>query len=157
MPSTLSRAATKCISDVPGLVKHTFTPPPTNVRTRLSAPFMLAIPSHDLLCSLDALVDLDTVSGVFGHIEPTCAVNPHRDWAPEAFLGLKVGRVLALGGHIWAGLDELLSPLGEGGVAGQRGHVHAVRPQDLHPFVPPVRDDDVPGTIDADPRWPAEL
>src|SRR6202049_1217688 len=40
MPSTRSRAATKCISEVPGLAKHTSTPPPTRVRTRLSAPFI---------------------------------------------------------------------------------------------------------------------
>src|SRR5262249_19783000 len=40
MPSTLSRAATKCISEVPGLVKLTSTPQATRVRTRLSAPFM---------------------------------------------------------------------------------------------------------------------
>src|SRR5262249_5817408 len=42
MPSTLSSAATKCISDVPGLVKQTFTPPATSVRARLSAPFIRA-------------------------------------------------------------------------------------------------------------------
>src|SRR5436190_13027993 len=41
MPSTRSRAATKCISEVPGLAKQTSTPPATKVRTRLSAPFML--------------------------------------------------------------------------------------------------------------------
>src|SRR5271166_6336007 len=40
MPSTLSSAATKCISDVPGLPKQTSTPDPTSVRNRLSAPFM---------------------------------------------------------------------------------------------------------------------
>ena len=40
MPGTLSSAATKCISEVPGLVKHTFTPPASKVRTRLSAPFI---------------------------------------------------------------------------------------------------------------------
>src|SRR4029079_9110452 len=40
MPSTRSSAATKCISDVPGLAKQTSTPPPTSVRTRLSAPFI---------------------------------------------------------------------------------------------------------------------
>src|SRR5689334_1213906 len=39
MPSTRSSAATKCISEVPGLAKHSSTPPPTSVRTRLSAPF----------------------------------------------------------------------------------------------------------------------
>src|SRR5262249_18212903 len=42
IPSTLSSAATKCISDVPGFVKHTLTPPATSVRARLSAPFILA-------------------------------------------------------------------------------------------------------------------
>src|SRR5881394_1575101 len=41
MPSTRSSAATKCISDVPGLEKQTSTPPPTSVRTRLSAPFIV--------------------------------------------------------------------------------------------------------------------
>src|SRR5262249_48206173 len=40
MPSTRSSAATKCISEVPGLAKHTSTPPATRVRTRLSAPFI---------------------------------------------------------------------------------------------------------------------
>src|SRR5258708_5721966 len=40
MPSTRSSAVTKCISDVPGLVKQTFTPPARRVRTRLSAPFI---------------------------------------------------------------------------------------------------------------------
>src|SRR5262245_48908168 len=40
MPSTRSSAATKCISEVPGLVKQTSTPPATKVRTRLSAPFI---------------------------------------------------------------------------------------------------------------------
>src|SRR5213078_2506071 len=44
MPSTRSSAATKCISEVPGLVKQTSTPPATNVRTRLSAPFMVSLP-----------------------------------------------------------------------------------------------------------------
>src|SRR3954465_15795936 len=41
MPSTRSSAATKCISEVPGLLKQTSTPPATNVRTRLSAPFIV--------------------------------------------------------------------------------------------------------------------
>src|SRR3954447_1315335 len=41
MPSTRSSAATKCISEVPGLAKQTSTPPLTSVRTRLSAPFIV--------------------------------------------------------------------------------------------------------------------
>src|ERR1043166_1380217 len=45
MPSTRSSAATKCISEVPGLAKHTLTPPPTSVRTRLSAPFIASLRS----------------------------------------------------------------------------------------------------------------
>src|SRR5204863_6627585 len=44
MPSTRSSAATKCISEVPGLAKHTLTPPPTSVRTKLSAPFIATSP-----------------------------------------------------------------------------------------------------------------
>jgi hypothetical protein len=44
MPGTRSSAATKCISDVPGLVKQTSTPPLTIVRTRLSAPFIPKLP-----------------------------------------------------------------------------------------------------------------
>src|SRR5688500_11942478 len=48
MPSTLSSAATKCISEVPGLVKQTFTPFATSVRTRLCAPFMDGTP-HELI------------------------------------------------------------------------------------------------------------
>src|SRR3954454_4859236 len=51
MPGTRSSAATKCISEVPGLVKQTSTPPLTIVRTRLSAPFIPRLPqpaiSHD--------------------------------------------------------------------------------------------------------------
>src|ERR1700680_693496 len=53
MPSTLSSAATKCISDVPGLPKQTSTPDPTNVRNRLSAPFMP--PPRLLLTALAAM------------------------------------------------------------------------------------------------------
>src|SRR6185437_16344220 len=56
MPSTRSSAATKCISDVPGLAKQTVTPPETKVRTRLSAPFMAALPF--LLLSLIARLGL---------------------------------------------------------------------------------------------------
>src|SRR5438270_2931359 len=37
---TESRAATKCISEVPGLVKQVVTPASTSVRIRASAPFM---------------------------------------------------------------------------------------------------------------------
>src|ERR1700754_731925 len=44
MPSTRSSAATKCISEVPGLLKQTSTPPATRVRTRLSAPFIRSTP-----------------------------------------------------------------------------------------------------------------
>src|SRR5258708_12319870 len=44
MPSTRSSAATKCISEVPGLAKQTSTPPATRVRTRLSAPFIVPLP-----------------------------------------------------------------------------------------------------------------
>src|SRR3954470_5563814 len=44
MPSTRSSAATKCISEVPGLAKQTSTPPLTSVRTRLSAPFIVPLP-----------------------------------------------------------------------------------------------------------------
>src|SRR5438874_5766494 len=48
MPSTRSRAATKCISEVPGLAKQTSTPPATKVRTRLSAPFIISLPFETL-------------------------------------------------------------------------------------------------------------
>src|SRR5579872_6256684 len=54
MPSTRSRAATKCISEVPGLAKQTSTPPATRVRTRLSAPFIVPLP---LAKSLEKLVE----------------------------------------------------------------------------------------------------
>ena len=75
----------------------------------------------------DALVDLHTVSGVFGHIEPPGAVDPHRDGAPEAFFGLQARRTLALGGHIRARLQELSGPLREGGIAEQGRSVDRVR------------------------------
>src|SRR4051794_6928285 len=41
---TWSRAATKCISDVPGFMKHTSTSAPTSVRIRAWAPF-IGVPS----------------------------------------------------------------------------------------------------------------
>src|SRR5438270_8329331 len=44
MPSTRSRAATKCISEVPGFAKQVSTPPATRVRIRLSAPFIVLDP-----------------------------------------------------------------------------------------------------------------
>src|SRR4051794_6487699 len=57
MPSTLSSAATKCISEVPGLPKQTSTPDPTSVRKRLSAPFMatsrLIVDRTSLRCRSD--------------------------------------------------------------------------------------------------------
>ena len=53
MPSTRSSAATKCISEVPGLAKQTSTPPATNVRTRLSAPFMLSLSFTIILQAAD--------------------------------------------------------------------------------------------------------
>ncbi len=40
MPGTRSSAATKCISDVPGLEKHVVTPLFNSECTRLSAPFI---------------------------------------------------------------------------------------------------------------------
>src|SRR3546814_6756060 len=45
-PGTWSSAATKCISEVPGLAKQVSTPDASSVRTRLSAPF---IPGFSLL------------------------------------------------------------------------------------------------------------
>src|SRR5690242_8997355 len=39
---TSSSAATKCISDVPGFMKHVSTPQPTSVRISACAPFMLS-------------------------------------------------------------------------------------------------------------------
>src|SRR5689334_20899699 len=44
MPGTRSSAATKCISDVPGLEKHVVTPLFNSECTRLSAPFMVLSP-----------------------------------------------------------------------------------------------------------------
>src|ERR1700729_1526668 len=49
MPPTLSSAATKCISDVPGFEKQTSTPESTSVRTRLSAPFIFSSPGSGAL------------------------------------------------------------------------------------------------------------
>ena len=46
---TASRAATKCISLVPGFVKHVVTPASTSVRIMASAPFM-AFPGHAGRC-----------------------------------------------------------------------------------------------------------
>ena len=40
---TESSAATKCISDVPGFVKHTSTPESTSVRMRACAPFGVSV------------------------------------------------------------------------------------------------------------------
>ena len=43
MPGMRSSAATKCISDVPGLEKQVLTPLFSSECTRLSAPFMFLI------------------------------------------------------------------------------------------------------------------
>src|SRR3954447_7577723 len=52
MAGTRSSAATKWISDVPGLAKQTSTPPATRVRTRLSAPFIVPLPFTTFSISL---------------------------------------------------------------------------------------------------------
>src|SRR5215212_2943493 len=54
IPSTRSSAATKCISEVPGLAKHTSTPPPTSVLTKLSAPFISPSPASPQALRRDA-------------------------------------------------------------------------------------------------------
>ena len=55
-----------------------------------------------------SLIDPDTMSRVLGNIEPTGVIDPHRDGAPEVLFGLKIRRVLSLGGDVRTGLDELL-------------------------------------------------
>src|SRR5262245_57736267 len=92
---------------------------------------------------LAALVALDPVPRMLGHIEPTAVIDPHRNGPPEALFGLQVRRTLTLGGHIRTRLDEVPGPRGEGGVTMQRGQMRAIRPQDLHSFVAPVGHDDV--------------
>src|SRR5712691_9573642 len=82
MPSTLASSATKCISEVPGLVKHTFTPPPTSVRTRLSAPFMM-VPSYCMLCP---------VAHAHAH------AHYHRGIVVKSF-----GEHNTMGGRVWQG------------------------------------------------------
>src|SRR3982074_3545991 len=66
MPSTRSRAATKCISEVPGLAKQTATPPATKVRTRLSAPFIVPLPRRFLKCIEDQSFLAHFVKGFAG-------------------------------------------------------------------------------------------
>src|SRR5215467_8509294 len=73
MPSTRSSAATKCISEVPGLAKHTSTPPATKVRTRLSAPFMTR-PSAAGRSNIDQLPDV----GQPCHSAPDKSIDPSR-------------------------------------------------------------------------------
>src|SRR3984957_12558666 len=78
MPSTLSRAATKCISDVPGLPKQTSTPEPTSVRNRLSAPFILVPPgpqihpSEALFGSVDAFASDEGAQSSNGLADDQC-------------------------------------------------------------------------------------
>src|SRR5204862_1119165 len=67
MPSTRSSAATKCISEVPGLAKQTSTPPATNVRTRLSAPFIASPLSTLLGFPPDQPLFSRFVKGLAGH------------------------------------------------------------------------------------------
>src|SRR5256885_3429123 len=68
MPSTRSSAATKCISEVPGLEKQTSTPPATNVRTRLSAPFIVSLPfTASLKTGPDQPLFARFVKGLAGH------------------------------------------------------------------------------------------
>src|SRR3977135_2687776 len=66
MPSTRSRAATQCISEVPGLAKQTSTPPAPKVRTRLSAPFIVPLPRRFLKCIEDQSFLAHFVKGFAG-------------------------------------------------------------------------------------------
>src|SRR5215203_1388000 len=64
-PPTRSSAATKCISEVPGLAKQTSTPAPDNVLTRLSAPFICSAfpyaPTGSVQQGLEGYVSLATL------------------------------------------------------------------------------------------------
>ena len=67
MPATRSSAATKCISEVPGLAKQTSTPAPANVLTRLSAPF---------ICSFLACAPVESA--------------PHQFWSDQTVVGYRL-------------------------------------------------------------------
>src|SRR5437763_17058779 len=56
---TESSAATKCISDVPGFVKHTSTSASTSVRISACAPFMVC-----LRCSVEESARVENAVGV---------------------------------------------------------------------------------------------
>src|SRR6218665_3803741 len=54
IPGVWSKAATKCISLVPGLAKQVSTPESSRVRTRLFAPFIVDTPLVGERCPLSA-------------------------------------------------------------------------------------------------------
>src|SRR6185437_12829636 len=114
MPSTRSRAATKCISEVPGLVKQTSTPPATRVRTRLSAPFILqlplAIPAFSMASDQSFLKRF--VKGVGKGQPGSQAHGCYRRYTPSAILTAPFEiRHLCLRKHLRYGLlDQLTLP-----------------------------------------------
>src|ERR1700754_3241566 len=100
MPSTRSSAATKCISEVPGLAKQTSTPPATRVRTRLSAPFIVSAPVRAVFVGLPADQPLFThlVKGVAAHCwhagaRPKRAFRQRWNWklTPHAAVACEIG------------------------------------------------------------------
>src|SRR6266436_2443565 len=82
MPSTRSRAATKCISEVPGLEKQTSTPPATSVRTRLSAPFIVPLPFAVLVAKKRSTIVRGISQRGVGHC---CTTRQGRGFLTAAF------------------------------------------------------------------------
>src|SRR6476469_9670979 len=101
MPSTRSSAATKCISEVPGLAKQTSTPPATNVRTRLSAPFMISLHFATVLeASQDQSLFTRFVKGLAAHCSHRfrCVAFFNRGISicrPHGLVGCEVAAIMA--------------------------------------------------------------
>src|SRR6266436_4032108 len=93
MPSTRSRAATKCISEVPGLAKQTSTPPATKVRTRLSAPFIVPLPPRFLKLIGDQ-------SFLARFVKGRACIAVHRDLLSPPPLGVETGEARSQGSGV---------------------------------------------------------
>src|ERR1700688_1626890 len=90
MPSTRSRAATKCISEVPGLAKQTSTPPATKVRTRRSAPFIVPLPPRFLKLIGDQ-------SFLARFVKGRACIAVHRDLLAPPLLRVETGEARSQG------------------------------------------------------------
>ena len=124
-------------------------------------PYVLAVAglglAEDGFLFLD--VDLDAATGVVDDGDATLFVDPHTAGVGEVPL---VGGVVGVGNiplpnHVGVGIQLVLAPLGEGGVADELGDETAVGSEDLHPVVHPVGNVNVAVGVDTESVGAVEL